>query len=469
MGRVKGRIMTADFPFDVVAFDLDGTLADTAPDLTAALNHALAELGRPPVPAEDVRHMVGHGARALLQKGLAATGEMTEALVEQGFPIFIDHYLAHIADGTMIFPGLNAALDQLAARGVKLAVCTNKAEGLARRCLDELGWGNRFDALIGGDTLPVRKPDPAPLFEAIARCGGGRAAYVGDSITDTDTGRNANIPTIAVSFGFSDRPPEQLDAMALIDHFDELIPTLERLGQAESWLRCNICGSAKFVARQKRGHVQCDGCGSNERARLLWLMLETHGLLRPGLRVLHIAPERAFADRLHAIYGENYEPVDIDPDLYDFAPNIRRIDLVKDAAELPSGHYDLIIHSHVMEHIPCNITAILYHLHRSLKADGKQVCCVPIIRDGHYAEDLGAIAPEDARARFGQDDHVRTFGGQDIQRTLGMLFRLPEDYDLTREFDEATLIGLNVPRINWRGWSPNSVLVLEKDDLLLRD
>lgn len=219
----------ADFPFDVVAFDLDGTLADTAPDLTAALNHALKMLGRPPVLGEDVRHMVGHGARALLQKGLSATGEMTPALVEQGFPIFIDYYLAHIADGTTIFPGLEAALEALASRGVKLAVCTNKAEGLARELIDALGWQTRFDALVGGDTLPVRKPDPAPLFEAIARCGGGRAAYVGDSITDTDTGIAANIPTIAVTFGFSDRPHDQLGAAALIDHFDELIPTLERL------------------------------------------------------------------------------------------------------------------------------------------------------------------------------------------------------------------------------------------------
>ncbi|MDB5685848.1 MAG: phosphoglycolate phosphatase [Rhizorhabdus sp.] len=222
--------MQSDFPFDVVAFDLDGTLADTAPDLTAALNHALGVLGRPPVPAEDVRHMVGHGARALLQKGLAATGEMTEALVDKGFPIFIDHYVAHIADHTTIFPGLNDALETLAARGVKLAVCTNKAEGLARRLIDALGWADRFDALIGGDTLPVRKPDPAPLFAAIARAGGGRGAYVGDSITDTDTGRNAAIPTVAVTFGFSDRPHDQLGASALIDHFDELIPTLERLG-----------------------------------------------------------------------------------------------------------------------------------------------------------------------------------------------------------------------------------------------
>lgn len=460
--------MPADFPFDVVAFDLDGTLADTAPDLTAALNHALGQLGRPPVPAEDVRHMVGHGARALLQKGLSATGEMTEELVEQGFPIFIDYYLEHIADGTQIFPGLNAALDQLAARGVKLAVCTNKAEGLARRCIDELGWTDRFDALVGGDTLPVRKPDPAPLFEAIARCGGGRAAYVGDSITDTDTGRNANIPTVAVSFGFSDRPVEQLDAAALIDHFDALIPTLERLGQADSWLNCNVCGSTKFVSRQQRGAVQCHGCGSNERTRLLWMMLEARDMLRPGLRVLHFAPERALAERLHAIFGDGYEPVDIDPSRYPYAPNIRTLDLVEDAARLPSEHYDLIIHSHVMEHIPCNISAILFHLHRSLTRSGRQICCIPIIRDGHYGEDLGPIGGEEAIRRFGQDDHVRAFGGHDIQRTLGMIFALPESYDLLREFDAETLVRFNIPRINWQGWSPNSVIVLEKDDLLLR-
>jgi phosphoglycolate phosphatase len=221
--------MSTRFPYDVVAFDLDGTLADTAPDLTAALNHSLACLGRPPVPAEDVRHMVGHGARALLQKGLAATGEVNDALIEQGFPIFLDHYSAHIADGTRPFPGLEAALDQLAAMDVTLAICTNKLESLARELVDALGWRDRFPVIIGGDTLPVRKPDPAPLLETIARAGGGRAAFIGDSITDTDTARNANIPCIAVSFGFSDRPPQQLGADLLIDHFDDLIPALRRL------------------------------------------------------------------------------------------------------------------------------------------------------------------------------------------------------------------------------------------------
>jgi phosphoglycolate phosphatase len=91
-----------------------------------------------------------------------------------------------------------------------------------------------------------------------------------------------------------------------------------------------------------------------------------------------------------------------------------------------------------------------------------------MIRDGHYAEALGPLGPDEAIVRFGQDDHVRTFGGQDIQHTLGMIFSLPVDYDLTRDFDEATLIRNNIPRINWRGWSPNTVLVLETDDLLLR-
>ncbi len=215
--------------FSVVAFDLDGTLADTAPDLTAALNHALGRLGRAPVPEAEVRDMVGHGARALLQKGLAATGELRPELIDQGFPIFIDYYERHICDHTRPFPGLEDALDRLAEGGVRLAVCTNKLEGLSRRLIDALGWNGRFVALVGGDTLPVRKPDPSPLLEAIARAGGGPAAFVGDSITDTDTAKAAKIPCVAVSFGFSDRPAAELGADVLIDHFDELIPALARL------------------------------------------------------------------------------------------------------------------------------------------------------------------------------------------------------------------------------------------------
>src|SRR5690606_28366541 len=100
---------------------------------------------------------------------------------------------------------------------------------LSRELIEALGWQDRFVALVGGDTLPVRKPDPAPLFEAIRRAGGGRAAFVGDSITDTDTARNAGLPCVAVTFGFSDRPAEQLGATVLIDHYDALVGALERL------------------------------------------------------------------------------------------------------------------------------------------------------------------------------------------------------------------------------------------------
>ena len=218
-----------DIPFDVVAFDLDGTLADTAPDLAAALNHTLAALGRETVPTESVRHLVGHGAKALLRKGLAATGEAPEELVEQGFPVFIDYYGRNICEGTRAYPDVEAALDRLVAQGIAVAMCTNKPEGLTHRLLDALGWSSRFEVIVGGDTLPVKKPDPAPLHEAIARAGGGRAAFVGDSITDADTARAARIPFVAVSFGFSDRPVEALGADAVIDSYADLPEALADL------------------------------------------------------------------------------------------------------------------------------------------------------------------------------------------------------------------------------------------------
>jgi phosphoglycolate phosphatase len=224
-----GEAGMAPLPFDTIAFDLDGTLADTAPDLAAVLNHVLRELGRPEVPPDSVRHLVGHGARALLRRGLAQSGEAPEEMVEAGFPLYLDYYAANICRGTRPYPGVEAALDGLKAQGVRLAICTNKIERLTHLLLDALGWSGRFDAVVGGDTLPVRKPDPAPLLEAVARAGGTRAAFVGDSITDADTARAAGVPFVAVSFGFSDRPAAELGADAVIDHFDALAGALASL------------------------------------------------------------------------------------------------------------------------------------------------------------------------------------------------------------------------------------------------
>lgn len=217
-----------------VVFDLDGTLVDTAPDLCAALNHALGVLGRPGVPAADVRHMVGHGARKLLEKGLAASGDATPALVEAGVPPFLAYYADHVADGSRPYPGVEAALAALAAAGCGLAICTNKPQALAAALVTALGWDGRFAAVIGFDAVPRPKPDPGHLFAAIAAAGGEPATtvFVGDSITDTATARAAGVPVVAVSFGFSDRPAAELGADLVIDDYAELLPALRRLARS---------------------------------------------------------------------------------------------------------------------------------------------------------------------------------------------------------------------------------------------
>jgi phosphoglycolate phosphatase len=221
----------ADFPFDIVGFDLDGTLLDTHEDLAAAVNHALAGLGREPVPASEVRKLVGGGAKLMLRRALTLTGGVPEADFPRLHAELLRFYEANIAVHTRPFPGAAAMLDGLAARGVKLAVATNKLEGLAVSLFAALGLSERFYTIIGGDTLgPGRgKPKPDLLEEMVGRGGGGRAAYVGDSSFDTGAAHAAGLPCVVVSFGFNDLPVTELGAGAVIDHFDELIPTLKRL------------------------------------------------------------------------------------------------------------------------------------------------------------------------------------------------------------------------------------------------
>ena len=222
-----GRRMT-DFPFAIVGFDLDGTLLDTSGDLTAAVNHALAAAGRPLLTVEQVRPMIGGGGRHMLAQGMAATGGCDEAELSRLHKLLLAYYEAHIAVETRPFPGTIAALDRLAAIGVRLGIVTNKLAALAEKVLAETGLRDRFDAVIGGDTMGPGRSKPAPdgIIEIIARCGGGRAAFVGDSIYDIEAAKRAGVPNVAVSFGFLMQPVEELGADRVIDHFDELIPAL---------------------------------------------------------------------------------------------------------------------------------------------------------------------------------------------------------------------------------------------------
>lgn len=217
------------FPFAIVGFDLDGTLLDTLGDLAAAVNHALALMDRAPLSTDAVRPMIGRGAKHMLEEGLRASGGVPDGAVERLYPELLRFYEAHIAVHSRLFPGVIDALDRLDALGVRTAVVTNKAEHLARVLLGEFGLAGRMATIIGGDTLGVRKPAPEPIFAMIERCGDGRTAFVGDSIYDVMAAKNAGVPSIAVSFGFLDRPVAELGAGHVIDHYDDLVPLLETL------------------------------------------------------------------------------------------------------------------------------------------------------------------------------------------------------------------------------------------------
>lgn len=220
--------------FTIVGFDLDGTLLDTSADLGAALNHALGLAGRAPVAPAEVRGLIGGGAKLMLERALMLTGGVPDGGFADLYAELMRYYEANIATHSRLFPGGEAMLDNLAARGVQLAVVTNKFEALAIKLLDELGLSSRFATIIGGDTLgPGRaKPKPDLIHEMIARLGGGTTAYVGDTTYDTRGARAAGVPCVAVSFGFNDLPPEELGADAIIDHYDQLIPALGRIGAA---------------------------------------------------------------------------------------------------------------------------------------------------------------------------------------------------------------------------------------------
>jgi phosphoglycolate phosphatase len=216
----------------VLVLDLDGTLVDTAGDLTATLNDVLAGEGVSPVPLDAARAMVGHGARAMLSNALNAAGITAEPeRLDNLFATFLDIYAGRIAETSRPFPGVVEALDRFAADGWLLAVCTNKLERHSRLLLTAIGIASRFPVIAGQDTYGVRKPDPRHLLETIRNAGGGagRAVMVGDSEVDIETARAARVPVVAVDFGYSRIPVIDLAPDRVVSHFDDLYPAATAL------------------------------------------------------------------------------------------------------------------------------------------------------------------------------------------------------------------------------------------------
>jgi phosphoglycolate phosphatase len=218
-------------PVEALIFDLDGTLVDTAPDLHAATNHVLATLKRRAISLEEVRAFVGHGARALIARGCEATGDPVDPrALETLYQEFVIYYAANIAHNSKPYPGLLALLDRCQAAGFAMGVCTNKLESLSVNLLQALDMGKYFGAVVGPDTIGVAKPDPRPYHETLSRLGKAAAQSImfGDSETDIRTGQNANVPVIAVSFGYTPSHVSTFSPTHVIDHFDEAWPLIQR-------------------------------------------------------------------------------------------------------------------------------------------------------------------------------------------------------------------------------------------------
>ncbi|MCE8516505.1 HAD-IA family hydrolase [Ruegeria pomeroyi] len=215
-----------------VIFDLDGTLADTSGDLLAAANHCFRDMGLGDVlvPGQDAGIAL-RGGRMMLTRGLERAGAYDAATVERYYPVLLEAYRGAIDHHSFLYPGAMEAVEDLRGLGYGVGICTNKPEALADLLLQRLGVRDVFAALIGADTLPVRKPDPEPLRAAARAAGGDPAAcvLVGDSDTDRNTARAAGVPSILVTFGPSGADMAALEPEALLDRFEDLPQVVTRL------------------------------------------------------------------------------------------------------------------------------------------------------------------------------------------------------------------------------------------------
>jgi phosphoglycolate phosphatase len=223
--------------FDAVVFDLDGTLVDTAPDILAYLNEMLEELGRPGLGLDALRSMVGDGVRTLLIRGLNASGGVPDDLdIEALFSRYLQRYTEEPVRHSRPYPGMVDTLEALSSDSIRLGVCTNKPQAPTDRLLQRLDLDRFFSVVIGGDALPIKKPDPTHLLAVLEGLDvePRRAVLIGDSETDRKTAAAAGIPCILMSYGYTSVPARELGANRAIDHAHDLLETLATLETAET-------------------------------------------------------------------------------------------------------------------------------------------------------------------------------------------------------------------------------------------
>ena len=228
-------------------------------------------------------------------------------------------------------------------------------------------------------------------------------------------------------------------------------------------MHCNICGGTAFSDMPGRPLARCISCGGLERARVAALHIQHKLHFLPGARILHFAPERGLGALLRGIGGPNYRACDIDPAKYP-GLGVEPFDLCKDVFGLPLGYYDLIVHNHVMEHIECNNAMVLLRLARALSPTGTMLFSLPIF-DGVFSDELIHGSTADKVAHFGPMIHVRQFGRDFLQQTLGMIFDLPLHYDLLAQFSEKQLTDANIPTRHWGKYTGASVMTVTQANL----
>jgi phosphoglycolate phosphatase len=217
-------------PFPVLVFDFDGTLIDSAGEIAGGVNALLAELGRPSLSLDSVRGFIGDGAAKLIERACAATGGPVPDLAATTSR-YLELYEAMAGDPDQLYPDVRDTLARLQASGHLLGLCTNKPERATRKLLGLLGLDGMFGAVVGGDTLAQRKPDPAPVRHVLATLGGGAGVMIGDNHNDVASGHAAGLPVIILSYGYPRMPPDQLGAELVIDRFVDLPDALAELAR----------------------------------------------------------------------------------------------------------------------------------------------------------------------------------------------------------------------------------------------